>query len=254
MQFSVLASGSKGNVTFVSSSHAKILVDVGMTTSYVEKSLQNIGVHPSEIGAILLTHTHVDHIHGLKVFLKKYHPILFVTEKMLEDLQEQMVIPHYQIITSDFVFEDIEISCFKTSHDVSDSNGYILKCAGKSLVYVTDTGYINLKNYNRLRNHNYYIIESNHDITMLMNGRYPYHLKQRILGDRGHLSNKDSAYYLSEFIGENTEGVVLIHLSEENNTEEIAFTTLEETLRIRRKNLDHIIISKQQEPTELIEL
>ena len=97
-------------------------------------------------------------------------------------------------------------------------------------------------------------MESNHDVELLMNGSYPYYLKQRIIGDKGHLSNKDSSYYLSKFIGNDTKGVVLIHLSEENNDEELALSTLKKTLKKSDKSIEKLIIAKQKERTELIEV
>ncbi len=254
MRFCVLASGSKGNVSYISSGNTKVLIDVGMSTSYIEHSLEDIGVNPTEIQAIILTHTHSDHINGLRVFLKKYHPTIYLTKKMFTDLKDLLVLGEYQLIEGDFDIEDIHINIIKTSHDASDANGYILKNHDKSIVYITDTGYINVKNHPLLRNHNYYIMESNHDVRMLMDGRYPYHLKQRIVGDRGHLSNKSSADYLSNFIGENTEGVILIHLSEENNDPNIALDTLKGVLEEHDQHLDQIIVSKQNQATELIEV
>ena len=111
-----------------------------------------------------------------------------------------------------------------------------------------------MKNYHRLKNKNMYIFESNHDVTMLMEGKYPYHIKQRILGDKGHLSNKDCAYYLSQFVTENTEYIVLAHLSEDNNTPEIAQETLFKTFEKSGKAMPKVIIAKQKESTDLIEV
>ena len=143
---------------------------------------------------------------------------------------------------------------FKLSHDAEDINGYIIENKEDSLVYTTDTGYINQKNHKLLQNKTIYIFESNHDVEMLMNSKYPFHIKQRILGDYGHLSNKDSAYYLSKFIGDKTKYVVLAHLSHENNTKELAQTTLENELKNKNKKIPKIIIATQDQRTDLIEL
>lgn len=250
----VLASGSKGNATFVASSTTQILVDLGPTSLYVEKKLKDIEVDPHNITGIVISHTHADHVNGLKVFIKKYHPTLFLTQKMYDDLIKLFPITDYVIIDGDFSVGDINITVIKTSHDASDSNGYIFENNEKSVVYVTDTGYINQKNHKKLINKNVYLFESNHDVKMLMEGNYPYYLKQRILSDKGHLSNKDSAYYLSKFIGENTKKIVLSHLSHENNEPDIALNTLKNTLRENDIMFDNIIVATQDERTEVIEV
>lgn len=254
MKLSVLASGSKGNVSYIESNNSKILIDVGMSCLYIEKSLNSIDVRPREIDGILITHTHSDHINGLRVFLKKYNTKLYITEKIYNELKKQISIENYIIVDKEFDINDLHINVIKTSHDAEDSNGYIISDESSSLVYITDTGYINRKYHDILFNKNYYVIESNHDVELLMNGSYPYHLKQRILGDRGHLSNKACADYMSKFIGENTKGVILIHLSEENNRKEVAYETFTSTIRDNCKKLDSIIISTQTEPTEVIEI
>ena len=142
--------------------------------------------------------------------------------------------------------KNINIKVFRTSHDV-ESYGYIVQ---DSLVYITDTGYINNKYFDMLSNKKIYIMESNHDIEMLETGPYPYHLKQRIWSDKGHLSNEMSSEYLSKFIGDNTKVVVLAHLSEVNNTEEKAI----EEFRNKNKKDIKVLLGKPKETTELIEI
>lgn len=249
MKVSVLASGSKGNSSYIETNETKILVDLGMTTLYIEKKLANLDISPEEIEGIILTHTHVDHISGLKVFTKKYNTKVYLTEKMLKDINEIFELKNYEIINADFKIKDLEIEIIKTSHDASDSNGYIFKNNNKTISYITDTGYINRKYKDKLSNKNLYIMESNHDIKMLQEGKYPYHLKQRVLSDKGHLSNEMCSKYLKEYIGEDTQKIILIHLSHENNTEEIALNTLKENLEFK-----DVIISKQDESTELVEI
>ncbi|MBR6690976.1 MAG: MBL fold metallo-hydrolase [Bacilli bacterium] len=253
MKVCVLSSGSKGNCTYVETNNHKILIDIGTSSLYVEKSLKSIGVSPSDIDMILVTHAHIDHVGGLKVFSKKYNPLVYISDKILKESNLKI-----ENISSNEVIEinsDIIIKSIRLSHDVTDIRGYLIEEKGSSMVYITDTGYINEKNFEYIKNKNLYVFESNHDVEMLMNNpKYPHHTKIRILSDKGHLSNKDSAYYLSRLIGNNTKHIVLAHLSEQNNTEELALSTLNQTLE--RKNIDfkNIIVARQNEMTELIEL
>ena len=252
MKICVLASGSKGNSSYIETNQTKSLVDIGMSAGYIAKSLKNIGVNPSDIQRIFITHTHTDHIAGLKVFLKKYHPTVYLTEKMEKELGFDIDDKVY--IDEGVSIADLDVGVVKMSHDAADSNGYIFSSLNKSIVYITDTGYIHVKNFDKLKNKSVYVFESNHDIRMLKDGKYPYYLQQRILSDKGHLSNKDSAYYLSEFIGDNTEKIILIHLSEENNKPEVALKTLLDTLEKKNIRIPDIEIAMQKESTELIEL
>lgn len=250
MRTCVLASGSKGNCCYIETNETKILIDMGLNCVNTVKRLNEINVEPNEIDAIFITHTHTDHTEGLKVFTKKYNTKVYLTEKMYDELKDN--VQDYEIIGKETYINDTKIISIKTSHDTNDSNGYIIENDDKSLVYITDTGYINIKNHKLLKNREIYILESNHDIDKLMNNpKYPYHIKQRILGDKGHLSNKDSAYYLKKFIGENTKYIVLAHLSEENNTEELALETLNKTLE---QTNQEILIAQQNNITRLIEV
>lgn len=252
MKVSVLSSGSKGNTTYIETKNAKILIDAGNSSKYILEKLQELNVNPNDIDAILITHIHVDHVKGLSVLLKKINPCVYMTEKMHPYLD---YIENYTIIETDTItIKDIEVNVIKTSHDTDDSVGYIINNEGKSIVYITDTGYINRKYFDLLKNRNIYIMESNHDVEMLNNGKYPFELRQRILSDKGHLSNYDSAKYLSTFIGQNTKYILLAHLSEENNTQELAYDTLNERLNKENIHVDNIIIAKQNQETELINI
>lgn len=252
MKISILASGSKGNCAYIETDKTKSLVDLGMSASYVAKSLENIGVDPNEIERVFITHTHSDHVAGLRVFIKKYHPVVYLTEKMEDELDFDILDKVY--MDDDFRIADLNVSIIKTSHDVADSNGYVFESGGKSIVYITDTGYIHVKNFPKMMNKSVYVFESNHDVRMLRDGKYPYYLQHRILSDKGHLSNKDSAYYLSKLIGDNTEKIILIHLSEENNKPELALKTLLDTLEKNEIKRPDIEIASQRENTELMKI
>lgn len=250
MQISVLATGSKGNVSYITSSNAQILIDAGLTAINIERKLKSLNIDPKVIDGILITHTHTDHTAGLKVFVKKYHTKVYLSKKMYNELHSY--ITNYEIIDEDFCINDLNIKVIKLSHDTDDINGYIIESNNKSLVYITDTGYINRKYFPLLKNRDIYVMESNHDVTMLMNGNRPYHIKQRILGDKGHLNNEDAANYLVKFIGSKTKKIILIHLSEDNNTPSLAYDTLKHILLKNHISFHDIIISSQTESTELV--
>lgn len=250
MKVSVLSSGSKGNTTYIETKEAKILIDAGNSCKYIIEKLSELNVNPSELDAILITHTHVDHIKGLPVLLKKINPCVYLTKKMHPYLD---YLENYHFIEKDtFTIKDIQVNVIKTSHDTEDSVGYIINNGHKSIVYITDTGYINRKYFTLLQNRDIYIMESNHDVEMLNNGKYPFELRQRILSDKGHLSNYDSSKYLSKFIGDKTKYILLAHLSEENNTKDLAYDTLTNRLTKENQNIEHIIITNQNQETELI--
>jgi phosphoribosyl 1,2-cyclic phosphodiesterase len=162
---------------------------------------------------------------------------------------------NYYIMNEETInIKDLSIEVIKTSHDTDDSVGYIIKEKEKSVVYITDTRYINKKYYDTLKNKDMYIMESNHDIEMLNNSSYPFATRQRILSDKGHLSNYDSAKYLSKFIGDKTKYIILAHLSEENNTKELAYKTLIDRLNKEKIQFNNIIIAEQNKETDYITL
>ena len=254
MLVSVLASGSKGNSTLIKTDKLNIMIDAGMNLKYLNEQLLKLDMTMDDINYLFLTHTHNDHVGALKSIIKKNTPILCMGAKMFTDLEYLNDYDNILILVDSLDLEDIHIDIVRTSHDASESLGYIFTSGESSLVYITDTGYINSKYFNKLRNKKMYIMESNHDVEMLMHGKYPAWLKQRVLGDKGHLSNQASSFYLSKLIGDNTNYVVLAHLSHENNTEEIAVNTLRETLNDYEIEFDNIFVAKQNEKTELFEI
>ena len=255
MKAYVLSSGSKGNSTVLITDKVKILIDIGTTCAYVENSLRDKNIEPNEITHILITHDHVDHIKGLKVFLKKYRPTVHVTEKLKTLFEETIGNYDYEVFQDNMcIIEDLTINTIKTSHDATDSVGFIIKNNKSSLVYITDTGYLNSKYDEILSNRTVYIFESNHDVKMLREGPYPYHLQQRVISDKGHLSNKQASTYLCKYIGKDTKKIVFAHISEHNNTEEKVIDAFKQELSKNNIKFNNIEIARQHGCTEVIEI
>ena len=238
MRAIILGSGSKGNSTLLIGNNKKILIDVGFSYPKMIMNLKEYGVSPKDIDAVLITHTHSDHVGGLSTFIKKNNISVYANEKMLKELvkyiPEEMII----VMNDEYSIGEFNITCIHTSHDAPGSQGFLISDDNSNLVYVTDTGYINKTYLKKLINKDVYIFESNHDINMLMTGPYPYILKQRVLSDKGHLSNELAGQYLKELIGKNTKRIVLAHLSEINNTPEIALDTVKKILNNNKIQID----------------
>lgn len=252
MKVKVLASGSKGNCTLIKTEKINILIDIGITYQQLASELEKINLTPKDLSAILITHTHSDHIKGLPVLVKKTNLKVYALEEMVEELSKKIPLDNIFLYENPLELEDLKINLIRISHDV-EGVGFIIEHKNHSLVYITDTGYINRKYLPMMKNKDIYIIESNHDEEMLMEGPYPYILKQRVIGDKGHLSNKTTAEYLLETVGEKTKKIVLAHISENNNTEELALNTTKELLEENGIYKD-IILAKQHESLEEIEV
>ena len=254
MLVSVLASGSKGNSTYIKTKNHEILIDAGCTMTYLNEKLIENNTNLDNIDYIFITHTHSDHVSSIKNIIKKYSPTLILTIPMLEDLPYLKTYEKIILLEDDMIIDNLLIENIKTSHDTSDSRGYIINEGDSSVVQITDTGYLNQKYFNKLKNKTVYIFESNHNADMLLNGRYPVWLKRRVASDKGHLSNESSAFYLSKIIGSNTKEIILAHLSEENNTPEIALETLQNEFKDHEIEFNNIIIAKQNEISGNIEV
>ena len=254
MKTCVLSSGSKGNVTYLETSSNKYLIDLGRNKKYVLEKLKEIGVKPSDINYIIISHSHDDHISGLETFLKSYHPVVCVTDEILSNVPFLKSYNNLIIYDDNMNLGEDLIESIKSSHDSNDARNFIISDGIKSLCYVTDTGYINQKYFKKLMNHDIYLFESNHDIEMLTNGPYPAWLKARVLSDKGHLSNIAAGVYLSKFIGDKTKHIVLIHLSETNNKPELAKKTTKEVFDEYDVNFKNVTCAMQNEISEVIEI
>lgn len=252
MEVCVLASGSKGNVCYVKTKKHNILIDAGKNKKYIEEKLKYIEVLPNDIDLILISHLHKDHISALETFIKKYPAKVCVTKKMYTELGNLKDYENLYLYEDSIDLGDIEIKAIKSSHDSIDSRNFIIEEDDKSVVYITDTGYIRHKYFNQLLNKNLYLFESNHDIEMLMNGPYPEWTKKRILSDEGHLSNQSAGFYLSKLIGNETKKVILMHLSDTNNKESIALATVGDILKEYNVEFNNIQCAKADEIGEYV--
>ncbi len=232
MEYHVLASGSKGNSTFIYTNGFGILIDCGISKKQLVTRLAQIGYSESDIHCVLLTHDHSDHKKSIHIFDPS---IVYAGLGCIDGLCPQHILKPYQPIG----FNHIEITPLSISHDATSPLAFVIQDGVSKLVYMTDTGYVSKKNMNFIENANYYIIESNHDIDMLMNSNRPVFLKKRILSDVGHLSNDYSARLICKVLGDQTRDIVLAHLSEEANTPELALKCYCDIFEYSQKNINH---------------
>ncbi len=252
MKIKVISSGSKGNSTFIESNGTRILIDVGIPYIRIKKDLEEIGEDINKLDGILISHEHSDHLGGLGSLNKKVDAKIFIRKALSKSVKNVVRNDDIEIVDDDIKIGTVSIKLFNTSHDVPNT-GYLIEDGDKSLVYITDTGYISKKNVDITKNKNAYIIESNHDVEMLMNGPYPFILKHRVLSDTGHLSNEASTSYLKKVVGDNTKYVILAHISENNNTYDMALDNAKEQLK-DVFNINNIVVAYQKDGADLIEI
>ena len=214
MYFHIIASGSKGNATVVVSNKTVLLIDMGVTLTRLEEGLGEINLTISDINGALFTHNHTDHISGIKFLSPK---IMYALQGTLPSSLSNVV-----CLNQPFTIGDFEITPIETSHDATNPCAYLIKDKESTLFYMTDTGVFVEETLPLVKDPTYLIIESNHDIKMLLHTNRPFELKNRIMSDKGHLCNEDSAIAAVSIIGEHTKEIVLAHLSEEANTPETA--------------------------------
>lgn len=254
MRACVLASGSKGNVTYIETKNHRILLDMGKNRKYITDALKTINVDANTIDIVLISHLHADHTSALETFIKKYKPLVCMPKEMFLEVENLKDYEHIKFYDDEIVFDDLKIYAIKSSHDAVASRNFIFESEGHSVVQITDTGYIKSKYFKLLQNREVYFLESNHDIEMLTHGPYPEWLKRRVLSDEGHLSNQTAGFYLAKLIGDNTKKVVLMHLSEVNNDKDIAMKTVTDTLKEYKVEFNDIKCASQDVVGEVIVL
>lgn len=240
MKISILASGSSGNVTYVETPKRKILIDAGLSGKKIKNLLKSIGRSMDDIDTILVTHEHSDHIKGLGVLARQYGVDIYANEKTWQAIGDKCGhidtdLRHHLERGELLTLDDLDVLSFGVSHDAAEPQFYAFQKGGKRFAMLTDLGYVSDAQRQMLANCDAYLMESNHDIDMLRMGRYPWHLKQRILSDNGHLSNEASAEAMSEMVGDQTKNIYLGHLSKDNNMPEIAYQSFTQTLKAHGK-------------------
>ncbi len=231
LKFCSLSSGSSGNCQYIETDRSKILIDAGFSGKQIEKLLGSIGVEPSELTGIFVTHEHSDHVHGAGVMSRRYDLPIYANGKTWEGMESKLgkiKEGNIKIFTSEEYLEyrDLDILPIKIFHDANEPVGYIINYKGKKLSLITDTGILTNTIVDRIKGSNLYLMESNHDVEMLKTGGYPWPLKQRVLSNHGHLSNDYAAEVLGQVLSGIEEIILLGHLSRENNTRELAYETV----------------------------
>lgn len=233
MRFVSIASGSSGNCIYTGSENTHILVDAGISAKRIEQGLFEIGLKPSELSGICITHEHSDHIKGLGVLTRKYEIPIYGTEGTLNEIKNMKSLGEYpkELLTpilpdAGFSIGDLDILPFHIDHDAADPVAYRIQNGAKAVAVATDLGHFDQYTINHLLNLDAVLLESNHDPRMLETGPYPYYLKRRILGDFGHLSNENAGRLLNHILNDKLKHVLLGHLSKENNLPELAFETV----------------------------
>lgn len=234
MRVDLLCSGSKGNSCLIRSNDKSILIDCGSTKKYLINSLNTVGQSINDFSALLVTHAHTDHISQLKHF--NHLPIYSHCD--LKGVND-----HHRVVPlQEFDVDGFHIQTIGLSHDSPNTVGYVVYADGKKLVYITDTGYLPNDEKQFLTNADTYIFESNHDIETLLSTNRPMFLKQRILGDNGHLNNIDSSNNLCQLVGSNTKEIVLAHISEEANHPELALDCIKNHFQKKDLPYSHLDI------------
>jgi len=252
MQITVLASGSKGNCTYIESKRTKLLIDAGVSYRQIRLRMGQKAPALHELDALFLTHEHSDHTKGLYQTIKHTSVPIYTARETYRAIAPLLDIPHENVdIVADvpFMFSDLIITPIKTSHDAAHSLGFIIQEDDKRLVYITDTGFLQEEEFHKIKNADAYVMESNYDVAMLFDSARPYYLKKRIDSVKGHLSNADSAYYLTQLVGYRTKAIILAHPSQECNTEACALDTLTDVFTAYEKDPKayDIRVARQQE-------
>lgn len=265
MRFLSIASGSSGNCTYIGSHNTHILVDTGIAYKRILAGLHEIEVTGADLTGVLITHEHSDHIAGLGVLARKLGVPIYASRGTIRALHQisclgeiEESLYHEIQADQDFSVGELTVKPFANSHDAAEPLGYRVESAEASVAVCTDLGIYSDYTVSKLKNLDAILLEANHDIRMLQVGPYPYSLKQRILGERGHLSNEASGRLLGEILHDHMQQILLGHLSKENNMPALAYEAvrLEITMGDNSYDADDfpIAVAERDHPSSLIRL
>lgn len=254
---SVLASGSRGNSTYVATERVRLLVDGGLSARELERRLLSIGASPKELNGIVVTHEHVDHVRGVGTLSRRYNLPVYLNKQTHQHLPDSVgrLDQKEEFVTGrSFSIEDLTIHPFAISHDGVDPVGFTLANGSVKIGVCTDLGAATKLVYRHLEHCSVLILEANHDMEMLKNGPYPWPVKQRIKSRVGHLSNEQSVDVLSRVFSENLQEVVLAHMSETNNSAKMVLNTFHGMLEQNKRERLTITLAFQHQPLDPIQL
>ena len=254
MHICLLASGSKGNATYIANRRTSILIDAGLSGKQIEKRMARRALDPKSLDAILVTHEHNDHIRGVGVLARRYDLPVFITRETWQSACRQIGKinkQHFITCGQPFNIDGLAIHPFALSHDAADPTGFTITCGQCKIGMATDLGVVTNLVREHLREAHLLVIEANHDPEMLLHGPYPWALKQRISSRMGHLSNSDAQKLITELKGDHLKYVILAHLSETNNTPEKAY---KEVCIALEKTMTELRVTTQEACGPLIHL
>lgn len=262
IRFCSLFSGSSGNCIYIESKHARILIDAGLSGKRIIEALCSIGVNPSELSAILVSHEHSDHTRGVGILSRKFNVPIYANEGTWRGMEHEVgpvrAENRQEFLTgTEFVLKDVAVRPFRIPHDANDPVGFNFFIDNKKITTATDIGHMNMELLNCLLMSDAILLESNHDVEMLRIGPYPWSLKKRILGDHGHLSNEMAGKVVAYMAEKGTKKFLLGHLSKENNFPELAYQTVSNALlekKIDAANDIHLEVALRDRVSRVVEI
>ena len=264
MRFEAIASGSSGNCIYAGSDTTHLIIDCGISRKKTRDALKELGLSGRDLSGILITHEHSDHVSGLRLLAADTDCPIYATRATIDSILGSQygagIDPErFMTVRSDepFMAGDLKIAPMHISHDAADPVGYRIFYGSRKISICTDLGCYDAYTRDCLQDSDVLLLEANHDIRMLQAGPYPYRLKQRILGDRGHLSNAASGKLISEILHPGIRQICLGHLSKENNLPELAYETVRVELLMKdipyRADELPIRVAKRSEPSGVVE-